>query len=79
MLTDPLRAIAEPAAVVTGACYAGVDIIMDETGGYAVLEVNGIPAWRGLQSVCHKNIADLLVNDFLSRLAAGGESSMTAV
>jgi tetrahydromethanopterin:alpha-L-glutamate ligase len=79
VLTDPLRAIAEPAAVATGACYAGVDVIMDETGNYAVLEVNGIPAWRGLQSVCPRNIAELLVNDFLLRLSTGGESSITAV
>jgi len=79
VLTNPLRTIAETAAVATGACYAGVDIIMDEAGGYAVLEVNGIPAWRGLQSVCPRNIAELLVNDFLSQLAAGGESSATAV
>lgn len=79
VLTDPLRAIAEPAVIATGACYAGVDVIIDEKGDYAVLEVNGIPAWRGLQSVCPGNIAELLANDFLLRLSAGGESSATAV
>jgi tetrahydromethanopterin:alpha-L-glutamate ligase len=75
VLTDPLRAIAEPAATVTGVGYAGVDIIMDSDGEYRVLEVNGIPAWRGLQSVCPRNIAELLVDDFLTRLPAGSSSA----
>jgi glutathione synthase/RimK-type ligase-like ATP-grasp enzyme len=30
-----------------------------------VLEVNSIPAWRGLQSVTDFNIAEVLVDDFL--------------
>lgn len=79
VLTDPLRAMAEQAASVTGTCYAGVDIIMDEAGEYTVLEVNSIPAWRGLQSVCRKDIAELLVEDFLRHLSTGGETSATAV
>ena len=46
--------------------YAGVDIIRDHHGRYSVLEVNSIPAWKGLQSVSKVSIADLLVDDFLS-------------
>ncbi len=79
VLTDPLRKIAERAASVTGTRYAGVDIIMDEAGEYTVLEVNSIPAWRGLQSVCRKDLAKLLVNDFLTYLPAADGSSATAV
>lgn len=79
VLTDPLRDIAERAASVTGTRYTGVDIIMDEDGEYTVLEVNSIPAWRGLQSVCRKNIAELLVNDFLTCLPADNENPATAV
>lgn len=48
--------------------YCGVDIIQAANGEYYVLEVNSIPAWKGLQSVTQQNIAQLLVDDFLSKL-----------
>ncbi len=80
VLTDPLREIAERAAGIAGTRYAGIDVIMDEAGEYTVLEVNSIPAWRGLQSVCRIDIAGLLAADFLRHLPAGGETtSATAV
>jgi glutathione synthase/RimK-type ligase-like ATP-grasp enzyme len=47
--------------------YGGVDIICDQAGSYSVIEVNSIPAWKGLQSVCGLDIADLLVEDLLQR------------
>ena len=37
----------------------------DTQGEYLVLEVNSVPAWRGLQSVCATDIADLLVRDMI--------------
>ena len=67
-LSDELRQLAEAASRATGICYGGVDIIRDTAGNYLVLEVNSVPAWRGLQSVCATDIADLLVRDLLSRL-----------
>lgn len=48
--------------------YCGVDIIQAANGEYYVLEVNSIPAWKGLQSVTEQNIAQLLVDDFLNKL-----------
>jgi RimK family alpha-L-glutamate ligase len=48
--------------------YCGVDIIQSVTGEYYVLEVNSVPAWKGLQSVANVDIAELLVNDFLNKL-----------
>jgi glutathione synthase/RimK-type ligase-like ATP-grasp enzyme len=48
--------------------YCGVDIIQAANGEYYVLEVNSIPAWKGLQSVTEQNIAQLLADDFLSKL-----------
>jgi RimK family alpha-L-glutamate ligase len=47
--------------------YCGVDIIQAAGGEYYVLEVNSIPAWRGLQSVTDFNIAEVLVDDFLCK------------
>ena len=48
--------------------YCGVDIIQSVTGEYYVLEVNSVPAWKGLQSVADVDIAKLLVSDFLRKM-----------
>jgi RimK family alpha-L-glutamate ligase len=47
--------------------YCGVDIMQAQGGEYYVLEVNSMPAWKGLQSVTEQNIAQLLVDDFLAK------------
>lgn len=47
--------------------YAGVDIIKDGDGRYTVIEVNSVPAWKGLQGVCDVDIAARLVDDLLDR------------
>ena len=47
--------------------YAGVDLIKDQDGRYILIEVNSIPAWKGLESVCDVNIAQLLADDLVSR------------
>jgi tetrahydromethanopterin:alpha-L-glutamate ligase len=48
--------------------YCGVDIIRDREGKLYVLEVNSIPAWKGLQGVVEMNIAQSLVDDFLGKI-----------
>jgi glutathione synthase/RimK-type ligase-like ATP-grasp enzyme len=50
--------------------YAGVDVIRDSEGRNLVIEVNSIPSWKGLQGVCPINIAECLVDDFLTRRLA---------
>ncbi len=61
-------AIALQAALVLDIAYCGVDVIRDENGKLLVLEVNSIPAWRGLQSVTDLNIAQMMVDDLLSKI-----------
>lgn len=61
--------LAEDAVRVLDMGYAGVDIIRDPQGRYEILEVNSIPAWKGLQNVTAVSIADRLVEDFLSRFS----------
>lgn len=58
--------LAVRAAQVLEIDYCGVDIIRDKHGQLLVLEVNSIPAWRGLQSVTSFNIAQVLA-DFALR------------
>ena len=78
VLTPALRRLAEAASKATGIRYGGVDIIRDTQGNYLVLEVNSVPAWRGLQSVCSINIADLLIEDVLYRLSDTSVKPATA-
>lgn len=59
--------MAEAAAGAVGADYAGVDIVRGEDGRLWVIEVNGIPAWKGLQGVARVDLAAALVGDFVSR------------
>lgn len=59
--------LAVAACAAVGAAYGGVDLMQDEAGEWQVIEVNGIPAWQGLQSVCEFNIAQRLVQSFLAR------------
>ncbi len=60
--------LAVAAAKAVGIDYCGVDIIRDREGRLFVLEVNSIPAWRGLQSVVEKDMAQILADDFLAKL-----------
>ena len=48
--------------------YCGVDVIRDGQGRLYVLEVNSIPAWKGLQGVVEFDIAQALVDDFLAKI-----------
>jgi RimK family alpha-L-glutamate ligase len=49
------------AARVVAAEYAGVDLLPLPDGRVFVLEVNGIPAWQGLQSVTDTDVAAAIV------------------
>jgi tetrahydromethanopterin:alpha-L-glutamate ligase len=69
-LGEPLARLAEQAVAAIGMDYAGVDLMADRSGALQVLEVNGIPAWRGLQKVTGANIAELLVEDLVTRRLA---------
>lgn len=60
--------LALKAAAAVAIDYCGVDIIQAANGEYYVLEVNSIPAWKGLQSVTELNMAQLLVDDFLTKV-----------
>ncbi|HFD11018.1 MAG TPA: RimK family alpha-L-glutamate ligase [Crenotrichaceae bacterium] len=67
-LDNNLRQLAEKAVSVLNMDYGGVDIIADADNRLYVLEVNSVPAWKGLQKVCQLSVADCLVDDFLSKL-----------
>jgi tetrahydromethanopterin:alpha-L-glutamate ligase len=65
VLDSELRGLAEASAATLEMHYAGVDIMRDADGRAWVIEVNSVPAWKGLQQVCTFDVAECLVADFL--------------
>jgi RimK family alpha-L-glutamate ligase len=60
-LGDDERALALAAAVALEADVAGVDLLIGPDGEAVVVEVNGIPGWQALQSVCERDLTQLVV------------------
>lgn len=57
------------AARAVGADYAGVDLLPARDGTVYVVEVNGIPGWRGLQEATSTDVAAAIVEHLRRRLA----------
>jgi RimK family alpha-L-glutamate ligase len=61
-LPEAWRALAVRAAAAVGAEYAGVDLLPARDGSLYVLEVNGIPGWRGLQEATGLDVAGAVID-----------------
>jgi RimK family alpha-L-glutamate ligase len=61
-LADSERELALAAAAAVEADVAGVDLLIGPDGEAAVVEVNGIPGWQALQSVCQRDLAEVVVS-----------------
>ena len=61
--------LAVRAAAAVGADYAGVDLLPSREGQVFVLEVNGIPAWHGLQHATGLDVAGAIVDHLLCRVS----------
>jgi len=60
------EAMAIRAAKAVGAEYAGVDLLPSSDGTVYLLEVNGIPGWRGLSEATGIDVADAIIGRLLS-------------
>ncbi len=60
-LSEDERGLALAAAAVLEVDVAGVDLLVRPDGAVVVLEVNGIPGWQALQSVCEDDLAARVV------------------
>jgi len=61
-LSEDERSLAVAAAAAVDADVAGVDLLAAPDGEVVVLEVNGIPGWQALQSVCEHDLTQLVVS-----------------
>jgi RimK family alpha-L-glutamate ligase len=61
-LTEHERRLAIVAAGALKTDVAGVDLLAAPDGDVVVLEVNGIPGWQALQSVCAQDLTQLVVS-----------------
>jgi RimK family alpha-L-glutamate ligase len=62
--------LALAAAQTVAADYAGVDLLPARDGALYVIEVNGIPGWRGLEEATSSDVAGAIVEHVLGRVAA---------
>jgi len=69
-LPPEAEALAVRAADAVGADYAGVDLLPSSDGQLFVLEVNGIPGWRGLQQATGLDVAGAIVERLEARMAS---------
>ncbi len=67
-VTDEMRDLALAASRAVEAPYAGVDLIQDHNGRFSVLEVNSVPAWKGLFQATGADIAGPIARMVAARL-----------
>lgn len=67
-ITPEMEQLAIAATKAVYADYAGVDIIRTVDGAYTVLEVNSVPAWKGLYQATNINVASYLANALHQRI-----------
>ncbi|MFW5447845.1 MAG: RimK family alpha-L-glutamate ligase [Methylophagaceae bacterium] len=68
-VTPEMEQLAIKATQAVQADYAGVDLIRQQDGSYTVLEVNSVPAWKGLYQATGINAATYLAQALANRLA----------
>jgi len=69
VLTDAEHGLALAAARALEADVAGVDLLVAPDGAAVVLEVNGIPGWQALQSVCSNDLTAQVVDSCTAMVA----------
>ena len=67
-LDRTMAELAEAACRAVRADYAGVDLLRDGAGRWWVGEVNGVPAWWGLQQACGRGVGRAIVDGFCAAI-----------
>jgi RimK family alpha-L-glutamate ligase len=69
-VSEEMKSLAIEATTAVNANYAGVDLIRDQHGQFSVLEVNSVPAWKGLYQATGANVAAGLAKAIQGRIVA---------
>lgn len=67
-VTEEMQHMAIAATRAVHASYAGVDLIRDQQGHFTILEVNSVPAWKGLTLATGINVATHLAEMVMKSL-----------
>ena len=67
-VTPEMEQLAIKATHAVQADYAGVDLIRTADGSYTVLEVNSVPAWKGLYQATNIDVAGHLAQALAHRI-----------
>lgn len=67
-VSEEMRQLAIRATAAVNADYAGVDLIRGPDGQFTVLEVNSVPAWKGLYQATAVDIAGVLARAVRQRI-----------
>ncbi len=68
--TTPQIELAKRVTAAIGLTIGSVDLLDQQDGPPCVVEVNGIPGWKGAQAVCDDNIAARMMDVLAHRTAA---------
>ena len=71
VLPSALERLSVRAAGLLEADYAGVDLLPTDDGRVFVIEVNGIPGWRGLQQTTDVDIAGAIADHAIAAVEPG--------
>jgi len=74
-ITSEMEQLAIKATQAVQADYAGVDLIRNQDDSYTVLEVNSVPAWKGLFQATGINAATHLAQALANRITPSINSS----
>ena len=78
-VTAEMEQLAIKATQAVQADYAGVDLIRNQNGSYTVLEVNSVPAWKGLHQATGINVAHHLTRALINRISSTPDSKLDYV
>lgn len=69
-VSEEMRQLAIRATAAVNADYAGVDLIRGPDGQFSVLEVNSVPAWKGLYQATGADIAGAIAKAVSQRISS---------
>ena len=67
-VTAEMEQLAIKATQAVQADYAGIDLIRQNDGSYTILEVNSVPAWKGLFHATNINVANILAHALANKI-----------